>query len=131
MSCHINRDKLNRIVEHSKFELVLDTLIIDPFKSDLPNTKLDIPFSFEDRENFTMNISFEISSSWMDQLPQMNKDQVLGDFYINVPITAKDLNENNKFVYVRGERDSQDYSVVGESFIVPRSYLSIRDQDKK
>lgn len=131
MSCHINRDKLNRIVEHSKFELVLDTLIIDPFKSGLPNTKLNIPFSFEDRENFTLNISFEISSSWMDQLPQMNKDQVLGGFYINVPITAEDLNENNKFVYVRGETNSQEYSVVGESFIVPRSYLSIRDQDKR
>ena len=31
ISCHINKDKIYRIVNHSKFELVLDTLIINPF----------------------------------------------------------------------------------------------------
>ena len=30
ISCHIDRSKLYRIINHSKFELVLDTLIISP-----------------------------------------------------------------------------------------------------
>ncbi len=131
MSCHINKDKINRIVDHSKFELVLDTLIINPFNSNLPNTNLDIPFSFEQRGNFTLNITFNISSSWMDQLPQMNKDQALGSFSLNVPVSAKELDEDGMFRYVRTENETPKYNVVGESFIVPRSYMSIRDQENK
>ena len=46
ISCHIDRDKLHRIINHSKFELVLDTLILSPTHSSLPNTQLSIPFSF-------------------------------------------------------------------------------------
>lgn len=131
MSCHINRDRINRIVNHSKFELALDTLIINPFKSNLPNTSLDIPFTFEQRGSFTLNITFEISSSWMDQLPQMNKDQVLGSFSLNVPVSAGDLDSDGLFRYVRKENEAPKYDVIGESFIVPRSYMSIRDKDKK
>lgn len=131
MSCHINKDRINRIVNHSKFELVLDTLVINPFKSNLPNTDLDIPFSFEQRGSFTLNISFDISSSWMDQLPQMNKDQVLGSFSLNVPVSEGDLDKDGVFRYVRTGNEAPKYDVTGESFIVPRSYMSIRDKDNK
>lgn len=131
ISCHINRDKIHRIVDHSKFELVLDTLVINPFKSNLPNTELDIPFSFEQRESFTLNISFDITSSWMDQLPQMNKDQVLGSFSVNIPISKGDLGKDGMFRYVRAGSEAPKYNIIGESFIVPRSYMSIRDKDNK
>lgn len=50
ISCHIDRNKINRIINHSKFELALDTLIICPTRSNLPNSILDIPFSFEERK---------------------------------------------------------------------------------
>ena len=56
ISMHINRQKINRIVEHSKFELVLDTLIISPYFSNLPNSSFDTAFSYEQRQNYTMNI---------------------------------------------------------------------------
>ncbi len=131
MSCHINKDRINRIVNHSKFELVLDTLVINPFKSNLPNTELDIPFSFEQRGSFTLNITFDISSSWMDQLPQMNKDQVLGSFSLNVPVSEGDLGKDGMFRYARKGNEAPKYDVIGESFIVPRSYMSIRDKDNK
>lgn len=36
ISCHIDRNKINRIINHSKFELALDTLIICPTRSNLP-----------------------------------------------------------------------------------------------
>lgn len=131
ISCHIDKEKIYRIVNHSKFELVLDTLIINPFKSNLPNTDLDIPFSFEQRESFTLNISFDLSSSWMDQLPQMNKDQVLGSFSVNVPVSKGDLDKDGMFRYVRAENENPKYNILGESFIVPRSYMSIRDNDNR
>lgn len=131
ISCHINKDKIYRIVNHSKFELVLDTLVINPFKSNLPNTDLDIPFSFDQRGSFTLNISFDLSSSWMDQLPQMNKDQILGSFSLNVPVSEGDLDKDGMFRYVRLENEAPKYNVIGESFIVPRSYMSIRDNDNK
>ena len=37
ISCHIDRSKINRIINHSKFELVIDTLILSPKHSNLPN----------------------------------------------------------------------------------------------
>ncbi|MCQ2187557.1 MAG: hypothetical protein MJY73_04330 [Bacteroidales bacterium] len=131
MSCHINKDKIYRIVNHSKFELVLDTLVINPFKCNLPNTNLDIPFSFEQRGSFTLNIAFTLSSSWMDQLPQMNKDQVLGSFSLNIPISKDDLASDGMFRYIRVEEEEPKYDILGESFIVPRSYMSIRDNDNR
>lgn len=129
MSCHINRDMISRIVEHSKFELVLDTLIVNPYKSHLPNTSLDIPFNFAERQNFSLGLFFDISSSWMDQLPQLNKDQLLGSFSINVPISEKELDTDGVFRYVRDYSEKPKYDIIGESFIVPRSYMSVRDEN--
>ncbi|MCR5071055.1 MAG: hypothetical protein K6A62_03930 [Bacteroidales bacterium] len=131
VSCHINRDKIHRIVNHSKFELVLDTLIVSPYHSDLPNTRLDIPFSFDERDNFSLTLAMQLTSSWMDQLPQMNKDQVLGDFLITVPVRKEELGPDGYLKYVRANGEAPRYAVVGESFIVPRSYMSVRSADGK
>lgn len=125
VSCHVNRDKINRIVNHSKFELVLDTLLINPFHSDLPNTVLDIPFSFEERDHFILTLNMQILSSWMDQEPQMHRDQTLGEFVVTIPVRQEDLDTQGVLRYSRGEGEASKYAVVGESFIVPRSYMNI------
>lgn len=127
VSCHIDRSKINRIIDHSKFELVLDTLIISPTRSNLPNSKLDIPFSFDERRNFNFSMKIKLSSSWMNEVVQLQKDQVLGEFTINVPVTQKALDDRGYLRYVRNEGETSAYDVVGESFIVPRSYMGYRD----
>lgn len=78
VSLHIDRTKLYRIINHSKFELVLDTLILSPKRSNLPNTQLNIPYSFEERKDFTLSMDITISSSWMNEVVQLQKNVELG-----------------------------------------------------
>lgn len=129
ISCHINRDKLYRIINHSKFELVLDTLILSPKHSNLPNnTELNIPYSFEERKNFTLKMDISITSSWMNEIVQLQKNQELGTFTINIPVDEKLLDSNGFLHYVRHEGETPKYHVMGECFIVPRSYMGYRDE---
>lgn len=129
ISCHIDRSKIHRIINHSKFELVLDTLIVSPTHSNLPNTYLDIPYSFEERQNFTLSMNIKLISSWMNEIVQLQKNQELGEFSINIPVDEKVLDNKGFLRYVR-EKDAQPaYKVVGESFIVPRSYMGYRDAE--
>jgi len=131
ISCHINRKKIDRIVRHSKFELVMDTFMINPYKAGLPNTDLPLLFTYADRKSFDFTMKMRMISSWMDQLPDLHKDQILGEFMLNVPVDSASLDENNMFRYVRKEDEAPKYGLVGESFIVPRSYMPIRDEDGK
>ena len=127
-SFHIDRTKLYRIINHSKFELVLDTLILSPEHSNLPNTQLSIPYSFEERKNFTLAMELELSSSWMNEIVQLQKDQVLGAFRINIPVSPDLLDSDGFLRYVRHGDDAPRYKVSGECFIVPRSYMGFRDE---
>lgn len=129
ISCHIDRSKINRIINHSKFELVLDTLIVSPTHSNLPNTYLDIPYSFEERQNFTLSMNIKLTSSWMNEIVQLQKNQELGEFSINIPVDEKVLDSKGFLRYVRKKDGLPAYKVVGESFIVPRSYMGYRDAD--
>lgn len=129
ISCHIDRSKIHRIINHSKFELVLDTLIISPTHSNLPNTYLDIPYSFEERQNFTLSMNIKLTSSWMNEIVQLQKNQELGEFSINIPVDQSILDSKGFLHYVRQQNDQPRYKVVGESFIVPRSYMGYRDAD--
>ena len=131
ISCHINRKKIDRIVRHSKFELVMDTFMINPYKAGLPNTDLPLLFTYADRKSFDFTMKMRMVSSWMDQLPDLHKDQVLGEFMLNVPVDSASLDENNMFRYVRQEDEAPKYGLIGESFIVPRSYMPTRDEDGK
>lgn len=129
ISCHINRDKLYRIINHSKYELVLDTLILSPKHSNLPNnTELNIPYSFEERKNFNLRMDITITSSWMNEIVQLQKNQELGTFTINIPVDEKLLDKNGFLRYVRHEGEAPKYHVMGECFIVPRSYMGYRDE---
>ena len=129
ISCHIDRSKINRIINHSKFELVLDTLIISPTHSNLPNSSLDIPFSFEERKNFTLSMNIKLLSSWMNEIVQLQKNQELGEFSINIPVDQSVLDNKGYLHYVRNANDAPAYKVLGESFIIPRSYMGYRDEN--
>lgn len=129
ISCHIDRTKINRIINHSKFELVLDTLVISPTRSNLPNTPLNIPYSFKDRKNFTLSMDIRLLSSWMNEIVQLQKDQELGRFSINIPVDESLLDSNGFLRYARKEGQPSAYKVVGESFIVPRSFMGHRDEN--
>lgn len=129
LSCHIDRSKIDRIVKHSKFELVLDTLIVSPIHSNLPNTYLDLPYSFAERDNFTLSMNIKLISSWMNEIVQLQKNQELGAFVLNVPVDPEELDEKGFLRYVRNRDEEPVYKIVGESFIVPRSYMGYRDKD--
>lgn len=128
ISCHVDRSKINRIINHSKFELVLDTLIISPTRSNLPNSIYDIPFSFKERKNYILNMDIKLISSWINYVVVMQKNQELGNFKITVPVDESILDEKGFLRYVRKKDQPSAYKVVGESFIVPRSYMGYRDE---
>lgn len=127
ISCHIDRTKIHRIINHSKFEMVLDTFIISPVHSNLPNSPLKMPYSFEERKDFRFSIKIQLISSWMNEIVQLQKDQLLGEFNITIPVQPNNLDAKGFFRYVRNEQKPNPYRIVGESFIVPRSYMGYRD----
>lgn len=129
ISCHIDRSKIDRIINHSKFELALDTLIISPMRSNLPNTPLDLPFSFAERQNFTLSMDMTLTSSWMNEIVMLQKDQVLGEFNITIPVDPSMLDSDGFLRYVRQKDEAPAYKVMGESFIIPRSYMGYRGED--
>ena len=128
LSCHIDRSKLHRIVNHSKFELVLDTLIISPMRSNLPNTYLPIEYSFAERQNFNLSMRIKLSSSWFTDAIELHTDAQLGEFTISIPVEPEDLDDKGFLRYVRPQGEPSKYKVNGESFIVPRSYMGYRDE---
>lgn len=128
ISCHVDRSKLYRIVNHSKFELVLDTFILSPAHSHLPNSPYDIPFSFEERKNFILTMNIKLISSWMNEIVLLQKDQLLGEFCITIPIKPESLDERGFFRYIRDGEKAPAIGISGESFIVPRSYMGYRDE---
>lgn len=129
LSCHIDRSKLHRIVNHSKFELVLDTLIISPTRSNLPNTYLPIEYSFAERQNFNLSMRIKLSSSWFTDAIELHTDAQLGEFSISIPVEPEDLDDKGFLRYVRPQSEPSKYKVNGESFIVPRSYMGYRDEN--
>jgi hypothetical protein len=131
ISCHINRAKLDRIVKHSKFELVLDSLIVSPYHSKLPNSQLPINFSFVERKNFNLSMNIKISSSWFTENIELHDNMPLGEFTITIPVDKDSLDEKGYLRYARSKNEESAYEVVGESFIVPRSYMGYRDENKK
>jgi len=131
VSCRLDPNKIGRIINHSKFELSLDTLIIDPYHCDLPKSNFDTEFSFEKRKSMQIVIEIRLISSWVNELTQFQKDQELGSFVISVPVNKSDLDSNGKLRYVRNAGEPERYKISGESFIIPRSYMGYRDENNK
>ena len=129
ISCHIDETKVNRIINHSKFELSLDTLIINPYQLDLPNSNFDTQFSFDKHKNLQITVEMRLISSWINELTELQKNQELGSFMLSVAISPKDLDDNNKLRYIRSKGSESLYKIAGESFVVPRSYIGFRDTE--
>lgn len=135
ISCHLDTTEIafSRILRHSKFELTLDTLIFNPLKCDLPNDSTlrfseRQPFSFEQRKDLNLRIDLDITSSWINQAIQIYNDQKLGHFYIQLPIQQKKLDTDGVFRYYRDVNIANtEYEIIGDCFIVPRSYIGVRD----
>lgn len=129
MSCSIDRDKLDHMFRHSKFNLVIDTLAFYPYQCHLPNVtangirtmnelkkgkskvkgdtilrpgKGGNGFSFDERNNLRVVIDFALSSSWINQAIQVHQNVELGDFkfMINIP--------DNVLVYTYSRRGVMD-----------------------
>lgn len=135
MVCHLDTTEygVGRILKHSKFELTLDTLVFNPYKCDLPNDStmpysMRVPFSFTNRDNLNLQISLNVMSSWINQAIQLHRDQTLGQFFVNVPINENTLDADSVFRFYRGSSNNKAVcDITGESFIVPRSYIGVRD----
>lgn len=128
ISCHIDRSKLYRIINHSKFELILDSLIINPYRSNIPNSTLPVPFSYEQRKDFMLSMKINLMSSWYTELIDLHYEEPLGEFIIDIPVEEDELDGTGCLRYFRKTDEAPKYNIVGESFIVPRSFNGYRDK---
>lgn len=137
VACHLDTSDyaIGRILKHSKFQLQLDSLVFNPLLCNLPNDNTRSfserkKFSFEERGSLSFAIDMDITSSWINQAVQIHNDIKLGSFAIRVPITETSLDNDGIFRYVLGGDDNKvECSVVGDCFIVPRSYIGVRDEN--
>lgn len=148
MVCHIDTMKFDHLFLHSKFYLVVDTIIFHPYRSFLPNLKanhIEKPraneasqdeidywntisqFSFEEHQSPIVNIQMEIYSSWINELVQVYQDVKLGSFSVNIPINERDLTDS-VYIYSRKQAITENRPIInmdGDCFVVPRSYMPV------
>lgn len=138
ISCKLDTSKIERMISHSKFEVYVDSVRFNPYLCDIPNDSLNdiskrIAFDFNKREDLRLKIHASISSSWMNEAVMIFEDQKLGEFDIEVQIDSNVVLNNPEHVYTykagADSSRSQQISVRGESFVVPRSY-SGNDEDE-
>ena len=131
--CKMRRDSvgLRHIVNHSKFMVEIDSLIVNPRYCNLPNDSscsADSRFSFEKRDNLSIELKVRFYSSWMNQATMIANNQQLGEFTINVEVDKDKLDKNGFFVYNKNDEDFKDLvSIDGDCYIVPRSYTGTTD----
>ncbi len=123
---------LGRILRHSKFQLVLDELVFNPSLCNLPNDSAAAfsdrkRFSFDDKSNLMLMINMDLTSSWINQDIQIFQDQDLGSFSIKIPVDQNSLGDDGVLRY-RSDNPQPGFEVQGESFVVPRSYIGVRDE---
>lgn len=116
MSCIIDPNKVENLVKNSTFGLLLDTLRID-----LTKTKALVPKK-EDK-NFAIDITARFSASWATQSGVYFKNEVLGSFTKTFIVPAEYF-EKGIYEVVGGE-------LVGQSFIIPRSYCGQQFGEKE
>lgn len=140
--CKLRTDEVGkqRITNHSKFEVVVDSIYFNPYICNLPNdSAMDadsrIEFNFDSRNNLTFTLTANVTSSWMNEAIQIYRDVPLGEFRVTAKIDKEDLEKdslgNTIFTY-SSERDknttkAEKVSVTGDCFIVPRSYVGTVD----
>lgn len=148
MVCHIDTTKFDHLFLHSKFYLVVDTIVFHPYRSFLPNLKanrIEQPraseasqdeidywntisqFSFDEHGTPTVNIKMDVYSSWINELVQVYQDVRLGTFSVNIPISEKELKDSVYF-YSREKAITENRPTInidGDCFVVPRSYMPV------
>ena len=148
MVCHIDTTKLDHLFLHSKFYLVVDTIVFHPYSSFLPNLKANhimqpqkgkasqdeieywstiSQFSFDEHQSPTINIKMDLYSSWINELVQIYEDVKLGSFSVNIPIKENELTDSVYF-YSREKAISENRPLInieGDCFVVPRSYMPV------
>ena len=96
---------LRRMVNHSKFEVILDSLMFNPFICELPNDSISDPdlrlgFDFERRKDLKVSLRTVIKSSWICENMTVVTDQPVGEFLMEVNIDPKHMNDSC-FTYCR------------------------------
>ena len=142
VACSLNDSPAGkqRIANHGKFEIKVDSIRFNPFLCDLPNDSLTaeqveeslrIPFDFERRQNLKFQLRATITSSWMNEAIQIYNDQQLGEFLIEFTIPGEDALEKSGpwqgyFVYDASRLPPGapcPVTVKGDCFVVPRSFI--------
>lgn len=148
MVCHIDTTRFDHMFLHSKFYLVVDSIVFHPYRSFLPNLKanrIEEPrkneasqealddwnaisqFSFDEQQKPVVNVRIDIFSSWINELVQVFQDVKLGTFSVNIPIEKEELTDS-VYVYDRQEalsRHKPTIDMEGDCFVIPRSYMPV------
>lgn len=118
--CHVATDEagLYQIFNHSKFNLVLDSMYFHPYNCHLPNMEANgiypdkekdygrnLHFNFDDRENLMVSLYFSFTSSWYNEAVMLFKDVDLGTFQIQIPVNESQL-QDSVFIYKRSDIDA-------------------------
>lgn len=146
--CHIDTTRFDHLFLHSKFYMVVDTIVFHPYRSFLPNLQANhiLPptdseisqdeidfwetisqFSFSEHKNPTINIKMDLYSSWINELVQVFQDVKLGTFTVNIPINENEL-KDSVYVYSRERAIAEHRPTInmdGDCFVVPRSYMPV------
>ncbi len=118
---------MNNIVNHGKFLVQLDTVLINTRWFDLPNDSI-IKDTDEDfflrHKDLSVRLNAKFFSSWFNEAIMLQDEQELGEFVTTIPVDAS-FCRDGIFSYVRGRDSIEPGNVAGECFIVPRSYCGI------
>lgn len=147
--CHIDTTRLEHMFLHSKFYLVADTIVFHPYNSYLPNLSANhiypprkgkdsqdevdywntiSHFSFNEQQNPCINIRIDLSSSWINEIAQVQQNVPLGSFSVNIPVKQEDLNSDSVYFYSRQaaiEEHKPTIEMAGDCFVVPRSFMPV------
>lgn len=60
-------------------------------------------------------MTMKLTSSWMNEIVQLQKDQELGQFSLEIPVDSSQLDRNGFFRYIRKDNEVAKYKIRGES----------------
>lgn len=128
---------IDRMVHHSKFQVVLDSLRFNPYLCEIPNDSVvdpsqSIGFDFAKRKDLVIRLNTVLKSSWICENMNIIRDYPLGEFLVEAHIDPALLDPADScFKYsIRNPSDSvkmQHIKCSGEAFMVPRSYIGLID----
>jgi hypothetical protein len=154
MSCHVDTIRIAHLFQHSKFNLVVDTISFNPYECHLPNLSAngirlmghdksgrDNSFSFNERENLSIGMELTLLSSWINEAVLVQNNIPLGTFKLNVNIPSgiqiykysrRMIERNRKMLEANPSLrlDTSFVQIEGDCFVVPRSYMPISGSER-